>query len=228
MEIPYKIEHRNVKYPRLEFKDLQLLIILPHHIKDPTEIIARRKAWIERKWSQIQEAIENSANIDGFMIFGEKYTIEKINDDIEKPIIDHEQKKIILNPENPKHQEQIIRQLKRLLKNRVKKIIDEYSAKTSFKPERITIRRQKTKWGSCSGSGEISLNLKLVCLPEEIIKYIVHHEATHLKHRKHNKAFWQAVSQQHPDYKQIEKELLKQWFKTEKMLQNLTKTLDRN
>jgi len=228
MEIPYKVEHRNVKYPRLEFKDLQLLIILPHHIKDPTEIIARRKAWIERKWSQIQEAIENSANIDGFMIFGEKYTIEKINDDIEKPIIDHEQKKIILNPENPKHQEQIIRQLKRLLKNRVKKIIDEYSAKTSFKPERITIRRQKTKWGSCSGSGEISLNLKLVCLPEEIIKYIVHHEATHLKHRKHNKAFWQAISQQYPDYKQIEKELLKQWFKTEKMLQNLTKTLDRN
>jgi predicted metal-dependent hydrolase len=223
MEIPYKVEHRNVKYTRLEFKDLQLLIILPHHIKDPTEVIARRKAWIERKWSQIQEAIENSANAEGFMIFGEKYTIERINDDIERPIIDHEQKKIILNPENPKHQEQIIKQLKRLLKNKVKKIIDEYSAKIGFKPERVTIRHQKTKWGSCSRGGEISLNLKLVCLPEETIKYIVHHEVTHLKHRKHNKAFWQIISQEYPNYKQIEMELLQQWFIIEKLLQNLTK-----
>ena len=101
------------------------------------------------------------------MIFGEKYMIEKVNDNIEKPIIDHEQKKIMINPENPKHQEQIIKQLKHLLKNRVKKIIDEYSAETGFKPERIIVRRQKTKWRSRSGSGEISLNLKLVCLLEE-------------------------------------------------------------
>lgn len=82
----------------MEFKDLQLPIILPHHMKDPTEIIARRKAWIERKWSQIQEAIKNSVEAEGFMIFGEKYTIENV--DVNKPEIDNAQKKITLNPRN--------------------------------------------------------------------------------------------------------------------------------
>ncbi|MEM0327961.1 MAG: SprT family zinc-dependent metalloprotease [Thermoproteota archaeon] len=221
MEIPYKVKHRNVKYPRLEFKDLQLLIILPHRMKDPTEIIARRKAWIERKWSQIQEAIKNSGEAEGFMIFGEKYTIE--NADVNKPAIDHTQKKITLNPKNQKHIKQIINQLKKLLRRKLEEIIGEYSAKTGFKPEKIMIRRQRTKWGSCSSGRNISLNLKLICLPEEMIRYIVHHEVTHLKHRKHNRAFWQAISQEYPNYKQIEKELLTQWFKTEKLLQNLTK-----
>ncbi|MEM2914439.1 MAG: M48 family metallopeptidase, partial [Candidatus Bathyarchaeia archaeon] len=108
-------------------------------------------------------------------------------------------------------------------KKKLEEIIGEYSAKTGFKPEKITIRRQRTKWGSCSKEGNISLNLKLICLPEETIRYIVHHEATHIKHRKHNRAFWQTISQEHPNYKQIEKKLLEQWFKTEKLLQNLTK-----
>jgi len=221
MEIPYRVEHRNVKYPRLELKDLQLLIILPYHMKDPTEIIAKRKAWIERKWSQIQEAIKNSGEMEGFMIFGEKYTIE--NAEIEKPIISHEQKKIMLNPKNPKHRKQIVIQLKNILKKKLEKIIGEYSAKTGFKPSKITIRHQKTKWGSCSKNGNISLNLKLVCLPEETIRYIVYHEITHIKHRKHNKAFWRTISQEHPNYKQIEKKLLGQWFKTEELFQNLIK-----
>ncbi|MBS7649045.1 DUF45 domain-containing protein, partial [Candidatus Bathyarchaeota archaeon] len=185
------------------------------------EIMAKRKAWIEKKWNQIQEAIKNSGEAEGFMIFGEKYTIE--NADIQQPIINHEQKKIILNPENPKHRKQIEKQLKNILKKKLEEIIGEYSAKTGFKPNKITIRRQKTKWGSCSTNGNISLNLKLICLPEETIRYIVHHEATHIKHRKHNKAFWQTISQEHPNYKQIEKKLLEQWFKTEKLLQNLTK-----
>lgn len=219
MEIPYRVEHRNVKYPRLEFKDLQLLIILPRNMKDPTEIIARRKAWIEKKWNQIQEAIKNSSEAEDFMIFGEKYTIE--NADVNKPTIDHTQKKITLNPENPKHTKQIIGQLKKLLKRKLEEIIGEYSAKTGFKPEKIAIRRQRTKWGSCSSSGNISLNLKLVCLPEETIRYIVHHEITHLKHRKHNRVFWQTISQEYPNYRQMEKELLTQWFKTEKLIQNL-------
>ena len=221
MEIPYKVEHRNVKYPRLEFKDLHLLIILPHQVKDPSEIMAKRKAWLERKWSQIQEAIRNAGGAEGFMILGEKYMIENV--DIDKPAIDRKQKKITLNMENPKHRKRIIEQLKKLLKRKLEEIMGEYSAKTGFKPNRITVRRQKTKWGSCSRSGNISLNLKLVCLPEETIKYIVHHEVTHLKHRKHSKAFWQTISQEHPNYKQIEKKLLEQWFITEKQLQNLTK-----
>ncbi|MCS7120012.1 MAG: M48 family metallopeptidase [Nitrososphaerota archaeon] len=89
--------------------------------------------------------------------------------------------------------ERAIRKSQQLI-NSVKTLIGEYSTKTGFKPEKITIRRQKTRWVSCSSSGSISLNLKLICLLENV----VHHKVTYLKHRKHNKAFWQTVSQRYP------------------------------
>lgn len=219
MEIPYRVEHRDVKYPRLEFIDLQLVVILPHHVKDPSVIIEKRKAWIEKKWSQIQEALRNSGDADGFMIFGEKYAIERA--DVDKPVVDHVQRKIALNPEKREHARQIVNLLKKILRKKTEEIVNEYSVRIGLKPVKIAIRRQKTKWGSCSSSGNISLNLKLVCLPEELIRYVIYHELVHLKHRKHDRAFWRMISQEFPDHEKMEKELLTQWFKTEKLFQNL-------
>lgn len=219
MDVPYRVEHRNVKHPRLEFRNMQLLIILPYHLKDPSEIVERRRVWIERKWSQIQEAINNSNGVEGFIIFGEKYTLE--NKDVPKPLIDLEKRRITLNQENPTHRKLIIDHLKRLLKRKLLEIVGEYTEKTGFKPSRIVIRQQKTKWGSCSSKGTISLNLKLICLPIEIIKYIIYHELVHLKHRRHDKAFWRELSREYPDYRCIEKRLLEHWFVTEKLFQNL-------
>jgi predicted metal-dependent hydrolase len=66
------------------------------------------------------------------------------------------------------------------------------------------IRRQQTKWGSCSDKKNISLNLKLVCLLDEVIKYVIFHEMIHLKYRRHNQIFWQVISQEFPSYKEQE------------------------
>ena len=219
MEIPCQIEYRNIKYPRLEFKGLQLHVILPPQIKDATQIIEKRKAWIQRKWEIIQESIKNTDIQEDFMILGEPYTIEY--GDVLNPIIDQTQKKIKINPKNPKHKKIIIQQLISLLKQKAEKVIEELSSKLKFKPNKIMVKQQKTKWGSCSNKRNISLNLKLVCLPEEIIKYVIYHEITHLRHKKHNQAFWQTINQEFPNYKQQERKLLKYWFQTEIFFQNL-------
>jgi len=219
VEIPYKVEHRKVKYPRLEFKGLQLLVILPPEIDDPSTIIEKRKAWIQRKWKTIQEAIKRVDNPKGFMIFGETYTIEETT--AKKPEIDHYKKKISLNHANSNHRKAIINQLKELLKLKVKPVIEEYASKYSFKPNRIFIKKLHTKWGSCSGRKNITLNLKLVCLPERIIKYIILHELTHLKYVRHNQTFWHTISQEFPNYKALEQKLLEYWFTTELLFQNL-------
>ena len=221
MEIPYQVEHRNVKYPRLEFKGLKLLVILPPQIKEPSEIVEKRKNWIERKWSIIQEALKQAGSPDGFMIFGEVYKIE--NTAADKPTIDHAQKQIRLNHENPKHQKIIQEQLKNLLKQKIQPIIAEYSKNLGLHPKKTIIKRQQTKWGSCSNKGNITLNLKLICLPEQMIKYIIYHELVHLKIKRHSQAFWEKISQEFPDYKQKEKKLLESWFSTELLFQNLTK-----
>jgi len=221
MEIPYKVEHRKVKYPRLEFKGLKLLVILPPEIKEPSKIIEKRKTWIQKKWNVIQEVIKRAGTPRDFMIFGETYRIE--NTTAEKPTINHNEKKIHLNHENHSHPRIILNQLKKLLKVKVKPIVEEYASKLGFKPNKILIKRQQTKWGSCSGRKNITLNLKLVCLPEQTIRYIIIHELTHLKHRRHNQTFWQKISQEFPNYKEQEQKLLEYWFTTELLFQNLIK-----
>lgn len=155
------------------------------------------------------------------MIFGEEYKVEDAN--VEKPYIEHTQKKITLNRVNPKHREQLTQQLKKILKTRVNYLVEEYAARMGVKPEKIIIRRQSTKWGSCSTNGSISLNLRLVCLPEETLRYVLYHEMSHLKIRKHDKLFWNMISQEYPNYVKKENELQQEWFRTEKLFQNLWK-----
>jgi predicted metal-dependent hydrolase len=90
------------------------------------------------------------------------------------------------------------------LKLKVESIIGDYSLRFGFKPNRVLIWRQKTKWGSCSSKGNITLNLKLVCLPEHMVKYVVFHELTHLNFKGHNRKFWQTVGMEFPNYKELE------------------------
>jgi predicted metal-dependent hydrolase len=77
---------------------------------------------------------------------------------------------------------------------------------------RVSFRRMKSRWGSCSSSGNININTRLKFLPSHLIEYVVHHELTHIMERKHDKRFWSRVSSKYPNYKKMEEELSIYWF----------------
>ena len=70
---------------------------------------------------------------------------------------------------------------------------------------RITIRDQKTRWGSCSARGTLSFNWRLMLAPPAILDYVVVHELCHLTHMNHSAAFWQKVESVYPDYRTARK-----------------------
>ena len=78
-----------------------------------------------------------------------------------------------------------------------------------FKFERIAIRAQRTRWGSCAKDGNLNFNYKMMYLPREIMDYIIVHELCHLDQFNHSKRFWFLVSEIIPDYKELRRKLKK-------------------
>ena len=64
------------------------------------------------------------------------------------------------------------------------------ASKYGLSYNRVSIRNQKTRWGSCSSKNNISLNMKLVRLPDELVDYVILHELAHTIKKDHSKAFW--------------------------------------
>ena len=66
---------------------------------------------------------------------------------------------------------------------------------------RITVRDQKTRWGSCSQTGNLNFNFRLILAPPEVLDYVVVHELCHRRQMNHSAQFWQEVAQVLPDYR---------------------------
>lgn len=75
-----------------------------------------------------------------------------------------------------------------------------YAARMGVTYNRITIRDQKTRWGSCSGKGNLNFNWRLVLAPVPVLDYVVVHELAHRREMNHSSRFWDVVEEIMPDY----------------------------
>ena len=97
----------------------------------------------------------------------------------------------------------------RLLKVRARRIIPQraahYAPIVGTTYGKITIRSQKSRWGSCSSRGNLNFNCLLMLAPPEVLDYVVIHELCHRHHMDHSPEFWDEIHRVMPDYKKYEK-----------------------
>ena len=123
---------------------------------------------------------------------------------IEKNLAKIEKREKVISEEQPFTQEEI-----RVLAEKAKTIIPErvkyYAPKIGVTYNRITIRCQRTRWGSCSSKGNLNFNCLLALFPNEVIDSVVVHELCHRKHMNHSPQFYTEIEKVFPEYKKWHK-----------------------
>lgn len=80
------------------------------------------------------------------------------------------------------------------------RLVREEGERLGLRPDRVVVRGQRTRWGSCSIRKTLSLNWRLLLVPEDVARYVVIHELVHLDIPNHSKAFWRALGNACPDW----------------------------
>ncbi|MBR5232288.1 MAG: M48 family metallopeptidase [Clostridia bacterium] len=122
---------------------------------------------------------------------------------IQKKLLDLQNKPAV-TPFTPQEIDALVCRARTLLPPRV----EFFAHRLGVPCGRITIRCQRTRWGSCSGKGHLNFNCLLMLTPPEVIDYVIVHELCHLKQMNHSPAFWAEVKRLLPGYK-----LQQKWLK---------------
>ena len=109
---------------------------------------------------------------------------------------------------DPEIREQLKRFLVKLALERLRTALDKWSPTVNKPYYRVTVREQKSRWGSCSSKQNLNFNWKLIMAPPEALEYVVVHELCHLLYFNHSPLFWREVERRMPDYK-----IWKNWLK---------------
>lgn len=169
-EIKYKVVYRKIKYPRLEFKTGELLLVMPLG-RDHEKLIEKHKDWIHEKQSLIKNTLKEAKN--------KKLELKRTNQDFEEIAYGS---------------------------------VDIFSKELGVKVNKVYFRRMNSKWGSCSSNKNLTLNTDLKFLPRKLIEYVIFHEISHLRERRHSKRFWDLISMRYKNYSKNEKDLFAYWF----------------
>ena len=80
-------------------------------------------------------------------------------------------------------------------------LVKQYAKRMQLFPARVSFRKNRSRWGSCSADNKLIFNIFLMRTPMEFIEYVIVHELAHIAYKNHSKAFWKLVATYLPDYK---------------------------
>ena len=173
MDYDYKIIKSNRKTLEIQVKkDLVVVFRAPRYLSDREimKFAKQKEAWIQKHLELMKRRNESNRASDEASEPENKYTPEELEN------------------------------MKRYIKNLINERAASFAGIMGVSFGKITVRSQKTRWGSCSSAGNLNFNCLLALCPSEVIDYVVVHELCHLRHMNHSRAFWNEVAKYFPGY----------------------------
>ena len=213
----YRVEYRNVKHARIDIRRGEITVILRKGMK-AEDFLQEHWNWVEKHYRQYMKTRERTlSELDKNEVFilGERHEI--VRDCKLGPSI--REGRITVCLERPRETKEM---LKELLRNEIVKRVERYSALLGERAEKIFIREQVTKWGTCSSRRNLGFNLRLIFTEPEFLDYIVAHEVTHLRHMNHGREFKRELRALHGKEPPTKEHMMRHWFRSTFMMENLT------
>jgi predicted metal-dependent hydrolase len=172
--------------------------------------LERSEAWLLKRMAQWQSRSQTREPwLDGarFLFRGEETSlrVEKGEGELRLCFADQI---ISLPHERPDYRDAVLSHLRRMAERELPSRTRELALLHGISVHRISVRAQKTRWGSCSARGTISLNWRLIQAPPRVVDYLIIHELMHRREMNHSARYWKLVARAFPDYRRAE-----QWLK---------------
>ncbi|HEX3021286.1 MAG TPA: SprT family zinc-dependent metalloprotease [Lachnospiraceae bacterium] len=178
--------------------------------------ISKKKAWIHDTYlKQVKREISGITLAEGVKIpfLDQEYTL-RIQCDSQRSsalVRATQDELVVLTPNSTNEfiKECVISWYKRNARIILTRSVDYYASRMGIDYGRISVKNQKSCWGSCSGKGNLNFNWKLAMMPQKVLDYVVVHELAHRKEMNHSQNFWKEVAAVIPEYME-----LRAWLKT--------------
>ena len=173
--------------------------------------VDRQKGWLEK---QLQRSAERPS---GSIPWGQGTEILLRGEPVKLEVVESGTRAVVrfgeIEAEVPLEtadlRPQVQRELWRLAVSELTRRTLELAGQNGFVVNRVSVRNQRSRWGSCSRRGTISLNWRLIQVPEYVRDYIILHELAHRREMNHSRRFWRVVEDLCPDYQRAEEYLQK-------------------
>ncbi len=207
--IEYKIVRKQVKNARIKIDlGFNVTVVIPMNYPSGRleKLMLEKSIWINKTIERLKNNIKSiPLSENDILLFGEIYSFQHDNL-VNNRILTYKESKIIKSDRLLTKDPELLRNWYRHHANKfIPQRIRELAALHGYEFNRIFIRDQKTKWGTCSSNRNISLNWRIVLCPQHAADYLILHELAHLKEMNHSARFWNEVARTCPGFKKSKK-----------------------
>jgi predicted metal-dependent hydrolase len=201
------------KRVRISVSDAGVTLVLPVglSIRDGEAFLLKNSDWVlqqlERRQKQQAKKSRPPLPKDVLLLRGKPVRVEFVEEPGRLARARVEERSDHLYVHIPMGKKMVVPQvldrwLRELARTEIQETVARLSARMHVSPKTVAIRDQRTRWGSCSSSGTLSFNWRLIMVPPAVMEYVAVHELAHMTVPNHSADFWHLVAQYYPAYKE--------------------------